>query len=210
MDWRRGLALIGFLVGSAALILQFSLTIPASMANGASLPAALVRFFSFYTILTNLTLVLIYLSELVKWRWLGWFRSPITRGMMVGVMILVMAFYHVLLSGLWVPEGLFKVADVTLHYVTPVLFALWWLTAQRHGALRWAAVPLMLLPSLIYIVYIMVRGAMIAEYPYPILEAHKLGYGTVAINILAVAVALAVLFALVTALDLLLARRNAA
>lgn len=210
MEARKSLALIGFLIGLGALVLQFSLSIPLSLANGYSLPAALVRFFSFYTILTNLTLVLVYLSALTTWSWLAWFRSPITQGMMAGVMILVMVFYHLMLRNLWAPEGLFKVADVTLHYVTPILYALWWGLAGRSGSLRWAAVPVMLIPSLIYIAYVMIRGAIVTEYPYPILEADKLGYGPVAINVLAVAAALSVLFAIVTAFDTLLARRKPA
>lgn len=210
MEARKSLALLGFLIGLGALVLQFSLSIPLSLSNGYSLPAALVRFFSFYTILTNITLVLVYLSALTAWSWLAWFRSPITQGMMAGVMILVMAFYHFLLSGLWAPEGLFKVADITLHYITPILYALWWLFAGRSGALRWAAIPVMLIPSLIYVVYVMIRGAIVTEYPYPVLEADKLGYGPVAINILAVAVALAVLFAIATTIDTLLARRKPA
>ncbi len=39
----------------------------------------------------------------------------------------------------------------------------------------------------------MIRGAIVSEYPYPILEAHKLGYGQVAINIVAVLAGVTVL-----------------
>lgn len=210
MGWRWGLTLVGFLIGAAALVLQYMLAIPTYMETGIGFPAALVRFFSFYTILTNLTLVLIYLAALTNWAWLGWFRSPITRGMMAGVMILVMVFYHLLLAGLWSPEGLRKLADVALHYVTPVFYAIWWLTTGRNGKLRWAAVPVMFVPSLIYIVYIMIRGALITEYPYPVFEADKLGYGAVLINIAGVAIALVALFSIAVAIDILLARRKAA
>lgn len=210
MGWRQGLTVIGFLIGAAALILQFSLSIPASLEAGRTLGAALVRFFSFYTILTNLTLVLIYLAALTDWAWLGWFRSPVTRGMMAGVMILVMVFYHLLLAGLWAPQGLYKVADIALHYVTPVVYSLWWVSTGRDGSLGRAAVPVMFIPSLIYIAYIMARGALITEYPYPVFEADKLGYGQVALNILGVAAALVVLFSIAVAIDAFLARRKSA
>ena len=54
---------IGLIVGVAALILQISLSIPLRMSNGDTIFGALVYFFTFYTILTNLMLVLIYASD---------------------------------------------------------------------------------------------------------------------------------------------------
>ena len=48
---------------------------------------------------------------------------------------------------------------------------------------------------------------MIGEYPYPILDAAKLGYGAVAINCVYVFVGLLALYAVVIALDRALAGR---
>jgi hypothetical protein len=48
---------------------------------------------------------------------------------------------------------------------------------------------------------------VLSEYPYPILEAHKLGYPAVALNVFSVLVVLLLLFAATIALDRLLARR---
>jgi hypothetical protein len=52
----------------------------------------------------------------------------------------------------------------------------------------------------------MLRGAIAGEYPYPILEANRIGYGAVAVNVLVVLVGLTALCALVVALDRLLTR----
>jgi hypothetical protein len=199
---------LGLAIGVAALVLQFGLTVPAFLSAGRWLPDALITFFSFYTILTNLVLVLIYLSALTAAPWLDIFRHPVTRAMMVAVMALVCGFYHLLLSGLWQPEGLFRIADVTLHYITPIVYALWWLFVSPHGGLRWLDIGVMLVPTLVYFFYILVRGVIVSEYPYPILEANNLGYGAVFINALVVAAVLAVLCSLVVALDHLLARRR--
>jgi len=116
---------LGFAIGLAALILQFTLTMQLRLAAGDSIPGALVYFFSYFTILTNLMLVLIYLSELTSWRWLGWWRWPSTQAMMFGAILLVMVFYHFLLAGLWDPQGWQKVADVSLHYATPIIYFAW-------------------------------------------------------------------------------------
>jgi hypothetical protein len=195
MPLRRSAVIAGFAIGSAALILQFALTIPLRISNGDTLIGALIFYFTFFTILTNLALVLIYLSELVSARWLGWFRSSTTRGMMVGAITLVMMFYHFVLAGIWDPEGWFKVADVTLHYVTPIYYALWWLLFQPHGGLGMRDLPAMSLPPVVYLAWALLRGALINEYPYPILEANKLGYPQVALNVALVLIGLIVLYA---------------
>lgn len=199
---------LGLVIGLAGLVLQFGLTVPAFLAAGRWLPDALITFFSFYTILTNLVLVLIYLSALTTSPWLGLFRHPLTRAMMVAVMALVCGFYHLLLSGLYQFDGLLHVANVTLHYITPSVYALWWLFVSPHGGLRWLDIGVMLVPTLAYFFYILARGAIVSEYPYPILEVNNLGYGAVFLNALAVAAVLALLCFIVVTLDHLLAQRR--
>jgi hypothetical protein len=210
MPLSRVAALAGFIIGLAALVLQFSLTVPLRIASGDSLAGAVIFYFTFFTILTNLALVLVYLSDLVRAAWLGWFRAPVTRATMLATITLVMVFYHFVLAGLWQPEGWFKVADVVLHYVTPCLYVLWWLLFQPHGTLRFRDIPLMLLPPAIYLVYAMVRGAIVTEYPYPILDAYTHGYAQVALNIALVLAGLVLLCAIGVGIDRLLGRSRLA
>jgi hypothetical protein len=200
----------GLIIGLAALVLQFSLTVPLRLTNGDSLIGAVIFYFTFFTILTNLALVLVYLSEFFAANWLGWFRAPVTRGMILAAITLVMLFYHFVLAGLWAPEGWFKLADVTLHYVTPCLYILWWLAFQPHGTLRFRDIPLMIVPPAIYLVYAMIRGAIVNEYPYPILEAHTLGYPQVALNAGIVLASLTLLCSISIGLDRVLGRSRAA
>lgn len=206
---QRMAAIVGIVIGLAAVTVQGSITISLRMSAGHGLIDALVYFFTYFTILTNLMLVLIYVSTMVQWGWLGWWRSPVTRGMMAGAIVLVSVFYHFLLAGLWAPEGWGKAADVALHYANPVLYVVWWLVFQPKGRLRFRDIPLMLLPIAVWLGWVMLRGAIIGEYPYPILEAHKLGYGQVALNCLVVLVALLALFAIVVGIDRAFARRQA-
>lgn len=197
---------IGLVVGAAALILQFALTIPARLETGDNIFGAVVFYLTFFTILTNLVLVLIYVAELWPQEGLSWFRTPVTRGMMVAAIILVGLFYHFVLASTWNPDGLWKLADIVLHYVTPFFYVLWWVLFMRHGRLKFGEIPAMLLPPVIYLVYAMIRGAILAEYPYPILEANRIGYGAVALNILYLLVEVAVLSAIVVAIDRALTR----
>lgn len=205
----RALTWTGLVLGLVALGLQFSISIPAYMANGMGLPEALVQFFSFFTILTNIAITLVYLSALAGWSWLNWFRAPKTRAMMAGVMLLVMIFYHVLLRPIWQPEGLFLVCDYLLHYAAPILFALWWAVTQKHGTIDYPDAPAMLVPPLIYLAYVMARGALTNAYPYPTLNAFELGYGQVALNVVMVALGLSTLYLITIGIDRALARRLA-
>lgn len=203
---KSGASWIGLIVGLAALILQLILTIPARLETGDNIFGAVIFYFTFFTILTNLALVLIYVSELWPQEGLRWFRTPVTRGMMVAAIVLVGLFYHFVLAATWDPQGLWKVADVVLHYVTPIFYVLWWVLFMRHGRLKFGEIPAMLLPPVIYLIYAMIRGAILSEYPYPILEANRIGYGAVAINIAYLLVGVALLCSIVVAIDRALTR----
>ena len=208
MNAKRIATWVGFGVGLAGLVLQFWLTLSLRLAAGDNLGGALVYFFTFFTILTNIMLVLIYLADLIAANWLGWWRSPVTRAMMAAAMLVVMLFYHFFLAGIWEPQGLFLVCDVTLHYVCPSVYVLWWLFVAPHVGLKIDNIPPMLLPPVIYVVYAMIRGALVGEYPYPVLEANTLGYPQVLINIGALLVFFVLLCALAVWIDGLLARRK--
>jgi hypothetical protein len=197
---------LGLLIGSGGLLLQFCLTLITKGEQGSDIVSTLVFFFTFYTILTNIMLVLIYLSEVAEWRWLDWWRSPVTRGMMAGAIALVGIFNHLLLANLQDLTGLRSLADTILHYITPAWFVLWWLLFQPKQRLKLADIPVMLLPTLIWLVWAMVRGAVVSEYPYPILDAIKLGYGQVAINCVFVFIGLLLIYLVVIGLDRVLGR----
>jgi len=198
---KRPVAWLGLALGAAALVLQFGLTWTTRLAAGDSIAGMLWFFFTFFTILTNGMLVLIYLSVLFRPAWLGWWRDPVTRGMIAGTMLVVTGFYHVMLANLWAPEGAQYIADVSLHYVAPLLYVLWWLLFQPHGGLRFSHLPVMAIFPLAYLVWAMFRGAIVGEYPYPILNASELGYATVAVNCLVMVALFLAVFAVTVGVD---------
>jgi hypothetical protein len=208
MDPRRLLTRLGLLCGIGGLVLQFSISMPAYLAAGRDIPGALGTFFAYFTILTNIAVVLVYLSEIFGARWLAPFRTPQWRGMMAACISLVSLYVYLVLRHLAVLEGLFLVADNLLHYVCPLLYLMWWLAGVRHGQLRWTNLPMMLVPTLVYFVYVMARGTWVQEYPYPILNAVKLGYAAVLFNAAGMTLALTALLALVIGLDQILGRQQ--
>jgi len=121
---------------------------------------------------------------------------------------LVMLFYHFMLAPYIRMEGALQVATYLLHYVAPVMYLVWWALGTPHGRLGWGRIPLMLLPGIVYIAWVLVRGAVANEYPYDILDVTKNGYGGVAIGVLILLAAVAIFAAILVGADKLLARRK--
>ena len=206
MPFRLALALLAIVIGAIGLALDFYV-IAGVMGPPQNRPLwnFLVYYWSFLTNLSNTALILVYAAELSGARWLGWFRDPVTKGGMAGIMMLVMFFYHFMLAPYLpdLPQAI-EISNVLLHYVTPVLFLIWWLALPAHGTLRYRDVPLMLLPGLAYVLYIELRGPLAGEYSYTILDPGYAPPGGTAAGPLTVAISVGVLVVLVAIFDLLL------
>lgn len=206
MSFRLPFALFAIAIGVIGLALDFYV-IAGVMGppQNRSLLNFLVYYWSYLTNLSNTVLLLIYVADLTGARWTGWFRDPVTKGGMAGIMILVMFFYHFMLAPSLpeVPLAI-DVSNVLLHYVTPVLFLIWWGVFSSHGALLYRHLPLMLAPGLAYVLYVELRGPLVGEYPYTILDPGYAPPGGAAGGLLTVAISVGVLLVLVAIFDLLL------
>jgi hypothetical protein len=175
-----------------------------------SFPDAFIYFWTFFTHLTNLWLLLTYAGALTGWRGLGRFARPVIMGSAAAFITLVMLYYHFVLAPTLDMQGALAVATWLLHYVAPIIYLVWWAWFAPHGALEFQHIPLMLLPGIGYVAWALARGAVVNEYPYDILDAGKLGYGGVAIGVLVLLVAVAVFSVLIVVADRWLGRRAAA
>ena len=202
----RALTSVGLGIGLIALALQLRLTIPARLDGGDSLLGAVVFFLSFFTILTNIGLVLVYTAALAPRALPMWFGLPSSRAMLAALILLVMAVYHFVLAENWAPVGWFHVADVMLHYLTPIFYLIWWVLAPRKDIIGFGAIPRMIVVPIVYVVYIFIRGAIVDEYPYPFLDLNQFGPMTVAMNILVIVVLMTVLFLLAIIIENTLVR----
>jgi hypothetical protein len=184
----RFLQITGLAIGLVGLILQFCITIPASMEAGRGFLGSIVFYFSFFTILTNIGAVLVYISLLSSsgYAWLPAFAGPRMRAGVAVSIALVFIVYATVLARLWQPEGLFLLCDILLHYVTPVLFVLWWLVAGADGRTRWRDISWWIVYPIAYLLYALARAPIAGEVPYPFLDVAKNGAASVAIAALAV------------------------
>lgn len=176
----------GLVIGLIGLVLQFAITIPASMAAGRSLLGSIVFYFSFFTILTNIAAVMVHASLLSPAGY-AWFPAFAGKRMRAGVAVaitLVFIVYTTVLQGLWQPQGLFLLCDVLLHYVTPAIFVMWWLIAGADGSTRWRDISWWMIYPLAYLAYALMRAPFAGEVPYPFLDVAKNGAVSVAISAL--------------------------
>lgn len=194
---QRGSSFIIALLAWFAVIAQLFL-----MLKNATAPLAetVIRFFSFFTILTN-TMVALYFTRLSFMR-----PAPRPSPLLTAVtsyILIVGLVYQLLLRHLWSPTGLQFVVDELLHSVVPLLVLTYWFQYGRSAGLQYAQIGRWLYYPLIYFLLILGRGALSGYYPYPFIDVTVLGYGKAVLN----AVMILAFFVVVQAV-LVVARRR--
>lgn len=188
-DWvLKYLALTIALLSWFAVTAQFFISI-----DNASLETftLVIRFFSYFTILTNLIVAVCSTSlALFPKKPIGLFFSKRSTLTAVTLYILLVGLvYNVLLRALWQPHGMAKIVDELLHSVIPLLVLIYWWCDQGKGGMGWKDLLGWLIYPFIYLLYTLGHGAISGFYPYPFVDVNTLGWSTMLINSCIVAVA---------------------
>ncbi|WP_373459242.1 Pr6Pr family membrane protein [Pseudomonas fluorescens] len=187
MDLRRRparLVAVAAVLGWTGLSIQLYLILLGRWELGASLLGGLVNFFSFFTVLTNTLVAVVLTWELTPRQSPArrWFLLPGVRSGIAVSIALVSLAYNLLLRHLWQPEGWQFVADELLHDVMPLLYIVYWWRYVPKGTLRLGHIGLWVIYPLVYFAYLLLRGDLLAAYPYPFIDVANLGYPQVFIN----------------------------
>jgi len=169
------------LLGCFALLSQLYLIIQNRVVT---VVETIIRYFSFFTILTNLIVAIcitvLLMNQSSK---LGnWFSKPKTLTAITVYITIVGVVYNAILRFLWQPQGLQFITDELLHTVIPLLFILYWFLFVPKNGLEYKQFLPWLIYPLIYILYTAVHGAITGFYPYPFVNVAELGYPRVLIN----------------------------
>ncbi|TFV45134.1 Pr6Pr family membrane protein [Blastococcus sp. TF02A-35] len=154
----------------------------------------LVRFFSYFTVQSNL-LVLAAVLPLVRdpahdgplWR-------VVRLASLLGITITGIV-YAVVLAPLYDPQGLNAWTNTGEHYVSPVMTVLGWLLFGPRPRITPLVVGRALLWPVAWIAWILAQGTVTGWYPYDFMDVAAHGYG-VALRNLAGVVLLALAFLL--------------
>ena len=151
---------------------------------GAPFIEATVRYFGFFSILTNILVALA-----LTFPWLApqslagrFFDRPSVRAAILTYIIIVAVIYHYLLAKLWNPQGWQLVADTIEHVVTPALYVIDWVLFVPKGTLKFKSAFVWLAFPLAYAAYSLIDGAVRGYYPYPFINVAEFGYHKILIN----------------------------
>jgi hypothetical protein len=150
----------------SAVIAQFFLMM---QNRSAPVPETIIRFFSFFTILTNILVALFFSGHSVG---IKSTRKPGTLTAVAVYIFIVGIVYQVLLRHLWQPRGSQLVVDELLHSVIPLLTLLFWLLRKPSCSEIQSNKELADLPGSISYLYFN-SGALFRILPLPIYRCCK-------------------------------------
>jgi hypothetical protein len=168
-------------IGWFALALQLYLLLRVNAQAAIWIPETLVRYLSYFTILSNLLAASVLTSAALAQR--DTFLSRHSVRTAVAVYITMVAIVYVtLLRQLWQPQGAQWLADVLLHYAMPAIYLLFWFAFQKKGGLEWPDAVAWLGFPILFAIFALIRGSLSGFYPYPFLDLSKLSAERVALN----------------------------
>jgi hypothetical protein len=166
------------------VIMQFYLSTTTWSGLGLSSAEGTTRFFSYFTILTNIIIAISVTVSLLRPRSSAgnFFLKSSTQTAIAMYIFVVGVTYNTLLYNLWKPEGLQLVVDNLLHRIVPVLYLIYWLVFVTKGKIKNNNTYKWLIYPAIYFVWVLIFGAMTKFYPYPFIDVNVLGYPKMFMN----------------------------
>ncbi len=177
---KRTLSFLIPVLGWFAVITQYFITLENRVT---SFPEANLRFFSFFTILTN-SLVAIYFTWLLfgKNREAKTFNNPGALYAITVYITMVCIVYQFALRHLLQLTGINIILNELLHSVIPVLVIIFWYLYKPLQPDRYTQIATWGIYPLIYLTYILFRGHFSNFYPYPFVNVAELGLKKVLLN----------------------------
>jgi hypothetical protein len=157
------------------------------------------NYFSYFTIDSNLIAAAVLIVGAARWNLPNTDGFDLVRGAAVVYMSITGIVFTLLLSNTDVDTAIRWVNTVVHELMPLVLLADWLVTPpsaklQLRQGLLWLSFPL------VWIVYTIIRGAIVHRYPYPFLDPVNGGYGSVAVYCIAILVAMIVVSAITVGL----------
>lgn len=168
------------ILACGTVVFQFYLMIQNRVA---SLTETYIRFFSYFTILTNLLVGIYALIQCFK-KNSSEHNAP-GNGTLTAVTVyitIVGLVYQVLLRQTWAPQGNQKIVDELLHSIIPLLTIIYWYVYENQENLRYSQIKSWLIYPLLYLIFVLIRGHFSNFYPYPFLDVNELGFTNVMIH----------------------------
>lgn len=178
---RAWIDIIGLFLGWFSILGQFVLMLQNRQADVAE---TIIRFFSFFTILTNILVALYFTSRVfVPNTMIS--RKISHQGALTALtafIVVVGLVYQIILRGGWDPQGFQRIIDELLHSVIPLLVLIYWGLFADVSDLKFQNFRKWLWYPALYFLYVIIRGYFSNFYPYPFINVAALGYLAVLVN----------------------------
>jgi hypothetical protein len=187
----------------AALVIQLVLVFTGGAdANsgqaGGSIGVRLWRLFSFFTIQSNLVVLVTAAVLAARPTFDGRVWRVVRLDALLGILITGLVFAIVLAPQVHL-TGAALVATIGFHYISPWATLAAWLVFGPRPGFSWGTVAAAFVWPLLWLIYIFTQGAFTRWYPYPFLDVTRLGFGKAlgnALLVVVLALACAALFKL--------------
>jgi hypothetical protein len=166
----------------------------------ASMLTRFIRFFSYFTIQSNLFVVVTAISLALVPRRDGPLWRVARLDALLGIVITGIVFELVLAKDIHL-SGAAWWANVGFHYFSPWAVLVGWLLFGPRPRIDWRTFGFAFVWPVLWIVYTFVHGAISDWYPYPFLDVNLHGYGTAIRNTFLVVVMGLVIGLVLKALD---------
>jgi len=198
---RKKIEIIGFCLGWFAITTQFVLIIQNRQTD---ILETVIRFFSFFTILTNILVALLFTFK-VFFLPDNNFTIFNKKGVLTALttfILIVGLVYQFILRGIWEPKGMQLIVDELLHTIIPLYTLVYWIFFSTKERIKFSDVAIGLYYPLGYLIFVLVRGRFSNYYPYPFLNIPEIGVGKVLIN------GILILFLIIVIMAILVSIKN--
>ncbi|RDC62433.1 hypothetical protein AHMF7616_01027 [Adhaeribacter pallidiroseus] len=204
---RKGILTLIFLLEWIALISQFYLNLHSQIASPAE---TIIRYFSYFTLDTNLIIALLSTCLLLmpNSKIAAFFSKQATQTAVAIYIFIVGLIYNLVLRFIWDPQGLQMLVDELLHVVNPVLFIIYWILFSHQDQLNWKIILYWLIYPFAYLLFVLIRANWTSFYPYPFLNVKTIGIQSVLLNCLGISLLFLVLSAIFLTWGNFIAKKN--
>lgn len=188
---RNTLNIIGATISWFAVFGQLVLII---LNRQAGVFETVIRFFSFFTILTNILVAFYFIAQICNIRILKFLKNDTSLTAITAFILIVGLVYQFVLRFIWEPTGWQMVIDELLHTIIPSYVLLYWFFYVKLSSFNSRHLAVWLLYPFIYFAFVLLRGS--GYYPYPFINVQEIGYSKVFFNFIALSVLVMVLMGL--------------
>lgn len=174
---QKKIEILGCCLAWFAVITQFVLMLQNRQAN---IPETIIRFFSFFTILTNLLVGLFFMFKLIKP--ISVFNKKASLTAITAFIFIVGLVYQIALRSIWKPIGMQHLVDELLHSVIPLYVVIYWFIYAGNKKSNVRSLVYWLLYPLVYTLFVLARGSFSNHYPYPFFNIKNIGISQVLLN----------------------------